>query len=310
MSKIIHNVIIIGSGPAGYTAAIYCARANLSVLLLEGPIPGGQLMLTTEIENFPGFPDGINGYDLMESMKQQSIKYGCEVQGETAANIDFTTRPFKVTTNSTIYYGMAIILAMGATAKRLNLENEDKFWTKGISSCAVCDGALPMFRNKKIAVVGGGDSACEEALHLSKFGSKIYMIVRKNKLRASNIMQKRVLKHEKIKVLYNSEVVDVFGDKLLRGIKILDNITNDIKSKNIAGLFYGIGHTPNTGELLNELIDVDSNGYIITNNTKTNIDGVFAAGDVQDSIYRQAITAAGTGCMAALEAEKYLNQLH
>jgi thioredoxin reductase (NADPH) len=305
MSQIIYNVIIIGSGPAGYTAAIYCSRANLSVLLIEGPLPGGQLTLTTDIENYPGFAQGINGYELMDAMKKQSMNYGCDVVDDTVITVNFSETPYKIITNNSIHYGLTVILAMGATAKRLNLENEELFWNKGISACAVCDGALPIFRNKKIAVVGGGDTACEEAMHLSKFGSKIYLYVRKNKLRASAIMQKRVIKNNKIKIVYNAEVIDVYGDKLLKGIKIQNNVTKNIKSKSVAGLFYAIGHTPNT-DFVKDYLNVDANGYIITDNTKTNINGVFAAGDVQDWKYRQAITAAGTGCQAALEAEKYL----
>lgn len=300
----IHDVICIGSGPAGYTAAIYAARANLRPLLFEGNTPGGQLV-TTKIENFPGFADGIDGFKLMQEMKKQCINYGCKVYPDDVTRVDLQEYPYKVYATDRVFTTKSIIIATGATAKTLELPNGSKFWGNGISACAVCEASSPIFKNKPIAVVGGGDSACEEALYLSKFGSIIYLIVRSNKMRASKIMQDRVLGNSKIKMMYNTEIVDVKGDKVLEGIKVVNNQTKKVSEISSNGLFYAIGHSPNVKFLENQ-IELDENGYIKANNTFTNVKGVFAAGDVQDHIYRQAITAAGSGCMAALECEKFL----
>lgn len=293
-----YDVIIIGSGPAGYTAGIYAIRSGLSVLILEGENWGGQLMTTTTIENYPGFVDGVNGFELMNSMREQCIKQGCKVLSEivtTMASKDIHI----VSTTNTDYTSRSVIIATGAYAKKLDIPGGDTFWNKGISACAVCDGALPMFRNKPIAVVGGGDTACEEASFLSSFGSIVYMLVRGNKMRASEIMQKRVLSNPKITVMFDTHVVEATGDGILREI-----ITNTGKLE-VSGLFYAIGHIPNSEPF--EDVKTDADGYIITDNTKTNVVGVFACGDVQDKIYRQAITAAASGCQAAMEAYKYLN---
>ena len=305
------DVIIIGSGPAGYTAGIYATRAGLKTLILEGEDYGGQLMYTTEVYNFPGFPDGINGQDLMENMRKQCINHGCEIRSERVISIDLLNYPFTMETHGKTYSGRSVIIATGATAKKLNIPNGDVFWNYGISACAVCDGALPVFRNKNLVVVGGGDTACEEAIYLSKFGSKIYVLVRSDKMRASHHMKEKIIHNNKIEVLYNTEVVDVSGtvtDKLtkLEKIHLINNITNQKTTIDIGGLFYAIGHTPNVS-FLNGALEINNAGYIVSNNTKTKIPGVFVCGDVQDNVYRQAITAAGSGCMAALEAERYLH---
>ncbi len=305
------NVIIIGSGPAGHTAAIYAGRALLKPLMFEGflaaGVPaGGQLTTTTEIENFPGFPNGISGIQLMDNMRQQSLECGTNIKTETISSIDTSTKPYTVTTESgEIFETKSIIIATGATAKRLNIKGESEYWNRGISACAVCDGGLPIFRNKTLVVVGGGDTAMEEALHLSKYASQVYIIHRRDTFRASEVMQKRVFDNDKIKIIWDSEVIKVDGDEHLSTVTV-SNI-NDKKESiiNASGLFYAIGHTPNTKFLSNDLLD--NEGYIMTNNTLTNIEGVFACGDVQDKKYRQAITSAGTGCMAALDVEKYLD---
>lgn len=318
----IYDVIIIGSGPAAYTAGIYTARANLKPLIFEGVIPGGQLITTTIVENYPGFSDGIDGNQLMLNMQQQAENAGCILIKECVIKIDIPDEYsqssqyyrssqlflFTLFTNTNQYKSKSIIIATGATAKKLTLPNGEKFWNKGISACATCDGALRIFRNKPLAVVGGGDTACEEAMHLSKFGSVIYIIVRSDKMRASKIMQKKVLSNNKIKIIYNSNIVNVEGSELLESAEIVNSVDNSKIKINLAGLFYAIGHEPNTSFLDNQ-IEIDNNGYIITKNTKTNIPGVFACGDVQDFVYRQAITAAGSGCIAALECEKYLETL-
>lgn len=315
-----HKVTIIGSGPAGHTAAIYLARAEMNPVLYEGMMangiaPGGQLTTTTEIENFPGFPDALTGSELMDRMKKQSEKFGTKIITETISKVDFSSKPFKLWTefyeDSEPITTDAVIIATGASAKRLGLKGEETYWQQGISACAVCDGAVPIFRNNPLAVIGGGDSACEEALFLTKFGSKVYMIVRKDHLRASTIMQKRVEKNPKLEILYNTVSLEAKGDgKLLSHLQIKNTITNEIKDLPVNGLFYAIGHTPATQIFKNQL-ETDSTGYIITKpgTASTSVEGVYAAGDVQDSKYRQAITSAGTGCMAALEAEHYLATL-
>jgi len=305
-----YDVIIIGSGPAGYTSGIYSIRAGLKTLILEGVSFGGQLMNTTDIENFPGFSKGINGFDLMMNMKSQCHELLTDIscmKEEDVINVEFNcveqNNLHKVITNEEKYLSKTVIIATGATANKLSIPNGEKFWNKGISACAVCDGALPCFKNKPLMVVGGGDTACEEALFLSRFGSIVYMLIRGEKMRASFTMRKKVEENEKIKILYSTRLLDVNGDKVVTTalIQTLDNIYNI----DVSGVFYAIGHTPNT-KFLRGALDLDENGYILTSNTKTKIPGVFACGDVQDKIYRQAITAAGTGCMAALEAEKYI----
>jgi thioredoxin reductase (NADPH) len=307
------KVIIIGSGPAGHTAAIYTARALLSPLMFEGlyaggVAAGGQLTTTTEVENFPGFPTGISGPQLMINMRDQAINCGATIETQTVDSVDLSQRPYKVTVGSDTFTADTLIISTGATAKRLNIKGEDTFWQRGMSACAVCDGALPLFRNKPLVVVGGGDSACEEAHFLTKYASKVYLIVRKDSLRASKVMQERILNHPKIDILWNTETIEALGDKALQQVRLKNNATQEETLLAVNGLFYAIGHTPNTAFLKGQ-INCDAAGYIITKpgTTQTNIPGVFAAGDVQDKTYRQAVTAAGSGCMAALEAEKSLS---
>jgi len=308
------RLIIIGSGPAGLTAAIYSSRANMSPLLFEGfqegGIPGGQLMITSTIENFPGFPEGIPGPQLMANMREQALKHGTRMIMEDVNSVDLTKYPFEVVSMSEEKFAAdALIIASGATARRLPLETEKTFWGRGISACAVCDGALPVFRNKELAVIGGGDTAVEEALHLTQFGSRIFLIHRRDELRASKIMQKRVLTHPKIQILWNKVVEEFVGDKHLSGIKLRDTVTGEITVLNVIGAFEAIGHVPNTGFIKNQL-KTSEQGYIITQpgTSISSMEGVFAAGDVQDPKYRQAITAAGSGCKAAIEAERWLQE--
>ena len=309
------KVVIIGSGPAGHTAAIYAARANLSPLMFEGFMAGGiaaggQLTTTTEVENFPGFPEGIDGTKLTQLFREQSEKYGTRIRTETVTKVNFKVHPFKIYTDEGEVEAETVIIATGATAKRMHVPGEDTYWQRGISACAVCDGALPIYRNKPLAVVGGGDSAIEEACHLTKFGSKVYLIHRRDRLRASQIMQKRALNNPKIEILWNSAVDEAKGDgKSLTSIVLADTVNGNKRQLEAGGLFYAIGHVPNT-EVFKDFLELDETGYIKTvpGTTKTNIPGVFAAGDVQDKVYRQAITAAGSGCMAALEAEKFLSE--
>lgn len=307
------KLIIIGSGPAAHTAAVYAARADLNPLMFEGFMAGGvaaggQLTTTTEVENFPGFAEGIMGPELMDEMRKQSTRLGTRIKTETVSGVDLSKRPFIVTVGSKEYTSDALIIATGATAQRLGLPGEEQYWQRGMSACAVCDGALPIFRDKHLIVIGGGDSACEEASYLSKFGSKVTMVVRRDVLRASKAMQKRVFDNPKIEVRWTSNATEVTGDgKLLGAVNIRNNQTGEEEVVEAGGLFYAIGHKPNT-EFLDGQLETDETGYLVTNgkSTATNVPGVFAAGDVQDKVYRQAITAAGTGCMAALEAEKYL----
>ncbi len=308
------NVIIIGSGPAGHTAAIYTARANLQPLMYEGMMAGGvaaggQLTTTTEVENFPGFPEGVSGPDLMMRMRQQSEKCGTTFKMETVTKVDLSAKPFKIFVGDNAIEAKSIIIATGATARRMNLPGEDKLWQKGISACAVCDGALPFFRNKVLVVIGGGDSAVEEATHLTKYASKVVMLHRRDELRASKAMQERVLSNEKVEIMWNTVPIEALGEQMLTGVKVKDVKTNKESVVEASGLFYAIGHKPNT-DFLDGQIDLDEAGYIKTQagTTKTNVEGVFACGDVQDKIYRQAVSAAGSGCMAALEVEKYLNE--
>ncbi|MGA0241810.1 MAG: thioredoxin-disulfide reductase [Candidatus Marinamargulisbacteria bacterium] len=310
--KNVQNVVIIGSGPAGHTAAIYAARAKLSPIMLEGEYAGGvaaggQLTTTTDVENFPGFPNGIMGPELMMAMREQSLACGTQIYTKTVDSVDFSQRPFKVTGSFGEITAHVVIIATGATAKRLFIKGEDTYWQKGISACAVCDGALPIFRNKPLVVIGGGDSAVEEASYLTKFASKVTLLVRKDHLRASKVMQERALSNNKIDILWHTEAEEVVGESLMTGVKIKNNQTQATSTLDANGLFYAIGHDPNTA-FLNGQLDVDDTGYLLTQGRtmQTSIAGVYACGDVQDHVYRQAITAAGTGCMAALEAERYL----
>jgi thioredoxin reductase (NADPH) len=308
----VENVVIIGSGPAGYTAAIYAARANLKPFVFEGfqagGLPGGQLMTTTEVENFPGFPEGITGPNLMDQMKAQALRWGAELVTEDVTHVDLSQRPFVIRSDEREVRAHSIIIATGATAKRLGLPCEREFWSRGISACAICDGATPIFRNVELAVIGGGDSAAEEAVYLTKYGSHVHMLVRGEKMRASKAMQDRVLKNPKITVHWNTEAVDVFGENdRMTGVRIRNVQTGEETDLQAKGLFYAIGHTPNTS-LFKGQIELDDVGYVVTrNHVETNVEGVYAAGDVQDHEFRQAITAAGTGCMAAMLAERWLS---
>ncbi|MEL6438933.1 MAG: thioredoxin-disulfide reductase [Cyanobacteria bacterium J06621_8] len=306
------NLVIIGSGPAGYTAAIYAARANLKPLMFEGlqagGVPGGQLMTTTEVENFPGFPDGITGPQLMERMKAQAIRWGTECYTEDVIRVDFSQSPFTITSTDREVKANSIIIATGATAKRLGLPSEKQYWCNGISACAICDGASPLFSGKELIVIGGGDSAVEEAVYLTKYGSKVHLLVRSGQLRASKAMQSRALQNPKIEIHWHTEAVDVFGENnLMTGLKVRNNQTGEESEIAANGLFYAIGHKPNTDLFVNQL-QLDDVGYIeVTLGTvATSVEGVYAAGDVQDHEYRQAVSAAGTGCMAALAAERWL----
>lgn len=314
----IHNVVIIGSGPAGHTAAIYAARANLAPIMFEGFMAGGvaaggQLTTTTDVENFPGFPEGISGPEMMDLFRKQSQRFGTQIFTETISKVDLTQRPFKLwregLEDQEPVRAHALIIATGATAKRLNLPGEDVYWQKGISACAVCDGALPIFRDAPLAVIGGGDSAAEESTFLTKYGSMVYLIHRRDELRASQIMQDRVLKNPKIEVLWDTQTLEAGGnDKQLTQIKVKNVKNGETRDLPVSGLFYAIGHKPNTDPFVGQL-ELDEDGYIVVKpgTTLTNIEGVFAAGDVQDKKYRQAITAAGSGCMAALDAEHWLS---
>ena len=303
--------LIIGSGPAGYTAAIYAARANLSPVLYEGMQPGGQLTTTTEVENFPGYPEGITGTEMMEDLKKQAMRYGTEVLRGRVTAVDFSTSPKKLTIdNDEVVEADTVIISTGATAKYLGIEDETNYAGMGVSACATCDGFF--YRNKTVAVVGGGDTACEEATYLSGLASKVYMIVRKDYLRASQIMQERVMNNPKIEILFEHNTVGLFGDNGVEGAHLVKRLGEEDEEKvdiKIDGFFLAIGHTPNT-EIFKGQLDMDKEGYIITKypTTFTSVEGVYAAGDVADSLYRQAITSAGTGCRAAMHAERYLSE--
>ncbi len=304
------KVVILGSGPAGLTAAVYTARARLEPLVVEGLVPGGQLMTTLDIENFPGFPDGVGGAALMDAMKKQAERFGARFKGGRAVSTNFGRHPFLVVLeDGTAIETETVIIATGASARYLGLESEQKLIGKGVSACAVCDGAF--YRDVPVAVVGGGDTACEEALFLTRFASRVYMIHRRDQLRASNIMAERVKSNEKIEIIWDSvpdEVLDVAQGKVV-GVRLKNVKTGETRVLPVEGLFIAIGHHPNT-EAFRGQIELDERGYIIAKNTRTSVEGVFAAGDVQDPVYRQAVTAAGSGCMAAIEAEHYLEALH
>lgn len=307
------KVVVIGSGPAGHTAAIYAGRALLSPLMFEGFMAGGvaaggQLTTTTEIENFPGFPTGIDGTELMNRMREQSTHCGATIRTETIEQVDFSQRPFKLTVQGgEVVEAQSVIIATGATARRMGVPGEDQYWQKGISACAVCDGALPIYRNKPLVVIGGGDTAMEEATHLTKFASKVYIVHRRDAFRASKAMQEKVFQNEKIEVVWNHTLESVQGDKLMTGVTLKNTQTGETQLLEANGLFYAIGHKPNTEFLVGQL-ELDETGYVLTQpgTTQTSVPGVFAAGDVQDKKYRQAIVAAGSGSMAALEAEHFL----
>ncbi|MDP2631515.1 MAG: thioredoxin-disulfide reductase [Candidatus Uhrbacteria bacterium] len=301
----INKVLIIGSGPAGYTAAIYAARADLAPILISGSEPGGQLMQTTEVENWPGEPEGILGSELMDNLKKQAERFGTRFMSDTVIDVDFSERPFKVRTNDKEFFAETIIIATGASARWLGVPGEVELKGKGMSACATCDGFF--FRDKKVAVVGGGDSALEEATFLTKFASEVVVIHRRDELRASKIMQARAMENPKISFVWNTEVREVLGQERLTGLRVFNNQTNVESIMEFDGVFSSIGHKPNTDIFAGKL-ELDVKGYIKRrpDSASTNVEGVFVAGDVADPWYRQAITAAGTGCMAALEAERYL----
>ena len=317
------KVAIIGSGPAAHTAAVYISRAELHPVLYEGMLAngtaaGGQLTTTTEVENYPGFPKGVMGPELMDQMRAQSERFGTQIISETISRIDLKSRPFRLwreyddgPDDEPAHTADTVIIATGANARRLNLAGEDKYWQSGVSACAVCDGAVPIFRKKPLVVIGGGDSAAEEAMFLTKYGSKVTVLVRRDKLRASKTMAKRLLANPKVEVKYNTVGVEVLGDnRLMNALRVRNVSTNAEETLTANGLFYAVGHDPATA-LVKGQLDTDEDGYIVTKpgTSYTSLPGVFAAGDVQDKRYRQAITSAGSGCIAALEAEKYLAEL-
>ncbi len=300
------HVLIIGSGPAGYTAAIYAARANMKPLLYQGIQPGGQLTITTEVENYPGYPDGIQGPEMMVNFEKQAARMGTDIRYGLASKVDFSSQPFKVWIDEEKeIHADSVIICTGASAKWLGLESEQKLNGFGVSACAVCDGFF--FRGKEVAIVGAGDTAAEEAVYLSKLCTTVHMFVRKEKMRASKVMQDRVLNTPNIKMYFNTDTDEILGDKKVEAVRISNNKTKEIQEIPISGFFVAIGHQPNS-DIFKGWLDMDETGYITTQpgTTKTNIEGVFAAGDVQDKHYRQAVTAAGSGCMAALDAERYL----
>ena len=306
------DTIIIGSGPAGYTAAIYAARADLNPVIYTGLEPGGQLTTTTEVDNFPGYPKGIDGPTMMNELKEQAERFGTKVEIDFISKVDFSKDKGGIhklyTQNGDEIKSKTVIITTGASAKYLGLPSEQRLIGGGVSACAVCDGFF--YKNQDVAIVGGGDTAIEEATYLAKICNNVTMLVRKDHFRASKAMQNRLSNYDNIKVLFNHEVMEVMGENVVDGLKIKSNLTNDVSEIKITGLFLAIGHSPNT-DIFKGIVDMDDSGYILTDktSTKTNIPGVFAAGDVQDKDYRQAVTAAGTGCMAALDAERYLQEI-
>lgn len=308
MNENIHNTIIIGGGPAGYTAAIYTSRAGLKPVVFEGLQPGGQLTITTEVENFPGYPDGVSGTQLVEDIKKQALKFGADIRSGAVTAVDFTKQPLEITVDGQVHKTRSVIIATGASARYLGLDDEQKYMGMGVSACATCDGFF--YRNRVVAVVGGGDSACEEALYLSTLAKKVYLVVRKPFLRASKVMQERVFKKENITVLFSCRPVGLFGEEVLEGAKIVQTMPDGTEQNfdiSIDGFFLAIGHTPNTAIFKDSLL-LDEQGYIklMCDSSATNVKGVFAAGDVADPHYQQAITAAAMGCRAALDVETYL----
>lgn len=308
------KLVIIGSGPAAYTAAIYAARANLAPLVYEGFFSGpagGQLMTTTEVENYPGFPDGITGPLLMEQFRKQAKKFGTTILTEDVLSVDLKVRPFVVNGSGSAVQADALIVATGATAKRLDVPGarDGEFWQKGVTACAVCDGAAPIFRDKNLYVIGGGDTAVEEAIFLTKYGKKVFLVHRRDELRASKIMSQRAFDHPKVEVIWNHVLAKVQGNSIVTDIVLKDVKTGEEMQREAGGVFFAIGHTPNTAFLQGQ-VELQPNGYLKVNpgTTFTNVEGVFAAGDVQDHVYRQAVTAAGSGCMAALDAERWLSE--
>ena len=306
------DTIIIGSGPAGYTAAIYAARADLNPVMYTGLEPGGQLTTTTEVDNFPGYPKGVDGPTMMSELKEQAERFGTKVEIDFISKVDFSKDKGGIhklyTQNGDEIKSKTVIITTGASAKYLGLPSEQRLIGGGVSACAVCDGFF--YKNQDVAIVGGGDTAIEEATYLAKICNNVTMLVRKDHFRASKAMQNRLSNYDNIKVLFNHEVMEVMGENVVDGLKIKSNLTNDVSELKITGLFLAIGHSPNT-DIFKGIVDMDDSGYILTDktSTKTNIPGVFAAGDVQDKDYRQAVTAAGTGCMAALDAERYLQEI-
>ena len=305
------DLVIIGSGPAGHTAAIYAARANLKPFMFEGYVAGGsaggQLTTTTDVENYPGFPDGIQGPELMQLFRKQAERFGTEMVGEDIVEVDFSKRPFVIKSEQREVSAKSVIIATGAVAKRMGVPNEEKMWNNGMSACAVCDGALPFFKNQPLMVIGGGDTAVEEASYLTKFGSVVYLVHRRHELRASKIMQKRAFDNKKLKIIWDTVFEDAIGDDFVTGARLQNVKSKEVTDISVSGIFYAIGHTPNT-KMFDGQIDLDDIGYIEVKagTQETSIEGVFAAGDVHDHKYRQAVTAAGTGCAAALEAERWL----
>ncbi len=300
----VENIVIIGSGPAGYTAALYNARARLDPLVLAGRESGGQLMLTTDVENYPGFPEGVQGPEMMELFRKQAERFGARVVDENAVEVDFSSRPFKIKAESEEYEAKAVIVATGASARWLDIPGEERLRGHGVSSCATCDGAF--FRDKVVAVIGGGDSAMEESQFLTRFAKKVYVIHRRDELRASKIMAERALDNDKIEFIWNTEAKEVVGDDKVEGARLVNNETGEESTLEVDGFFLAIGHTPNT-DFLKDQLDLDDQGYLVQGpKSTTSVEGVFAAGDVHDARYRQAVTAAGAGCRAAMDAEKWL----